>query len=131
VLKIEYYPAKLFSDDHKEGSAGPDEDRKTEERLERQFNKVALVTLWVEPDSHQIVKYVFENIGMDFLPGRSMVRVEDVAATMEMGQPFAGVWLPRHIDGHGGVTLANGTYDVRYGVDYSEYREATTKATIR
>jgi hypothetical protein len=136
VLKIEYYPAKLFADDHKEGDhkegpAEPDEDRKTEQRLERQFNKVALVTIWVEPDSHQIVKYVFENIGMDFLPGRSMVRVEDVAATMEMGQPFAGVWLPRHIDGHGGVTLANGTFDVRYVVDYSEYREATTKARIR
>jgi hypothetical protein len=131
VLKIEYYPAKLFTDDHKEGSAGTDEDRKTEQRLQRQFNKVALVTIWVEPDSHQIVKYVFENVGMDFLPGRSMVRVEDVAATMEMGQPFAGVWLPRHIDGHGGVTLANGTFDVRYVVDYREYREATTKATIR
>ena len=92
---------------------------------------MALVTLWIEPDSHQIVKYVFENIGMDFLPGRSMVRVDDVAATMEMGQPFPGVWLPRHIDGHGGVTLANGTYEVRYVVDYRDYREATTKATIR
>ena len=130
VLKIEYYPARLFTDDN-ERSTDSDTDRQTEQRLERQFNKVALVTLWVEPDAHQIVKYVFENIGMDFLPGRSMVRVDDVAATMEMGQPFAGVWLPRHIDGHGGVTLANGTYDVRYGVDYREYREATTKATIR
>ncbi len=136
VLKIEYYPARLFSDDKRESEKGEarkedDEDSKTEQRLERQFNKVALVTLWVEPDSHQIVKYVFENIGMDFLPGRSMVRVDDIAATMEMGQPFAGVWLPRHIDGHGGVTFANGTYEVRYVVDYREYREATTKATIR
>ena len=136
VLKIEYYPARLFSDDKRESEEGEarkedDEDSKTEQRLERQFNKVALVTLWVEPDSHQIVKYVFENIGMDFLPGRSMVRVDDIAATMEMGQPFAGVWLPRHIDGHGGVTFANGTYEVRYVVDYREYREATTKAIIR
>jgi len=132
VLKIEYYPAQLFTDDHDDQQpAKPDAERKTEQRLERQFNKVALVTLWVEPDAHQIVKYVFENIGMDFLPGRSMVRVDDVAATMEMGQPFAGVWLPRHIDGHGGVTLANGTYDVRYAIDYREYREASTKATIR
>ena len=114
-----------------EGDSEESEDRKTEERLERQFNKVALVTLWVEPDSHQIVKYVFENIGMDFLPGRSFVRLDDVAATMEMGQPFAGVWLPRHIDGHGGITLANGTYEVRYVVDYRDYREATTKAKIR
>ena len=131
VLRIEYYPSRLFADRDNESAAGPDEDRKTDQRLERQFNKVALVTLWVEPDSHQIVKYIFENLGMDFLPGRSLVRLDDVAATMEMGQPFAGVWLPRHIEGHGGVTLANGTYDVRYVVDYRDYREATTKATIR
>ncbi len=145
VLKIEYYPARLFSEDKKpdgdesERDQGDrekseqerSEERKMEQRLERQFNKVALVTLWVEPDSHQIVKYVFENIGMDFLPGRSLVRLDDVAATMEMGQPFTGVWLPRHIDGHGAVTLANGTYEVRYAVDYRDYREATTKAKIR
>jgi len=129
VLKIEYYPAKLFTDDEKKDE--PNEDHKTEQRLEHQFNKVALVTLWVEPEAHQIVKYVFENIGMNFLPGRSVIRVDDIAATMEMGQPFAGVWLPRHIDGHGGITLANGTYEVRYVVDYRDYREATTKATIR
>jgi len=129
VLKIEYYPARLFADD--ENKSEPDDDHKTEQRLEQQFNKVALVTLWVEPEAHQIVKYVFENIGMNFLPGRSVIRVDDIAATMEMGQPFAGVWLPRHIDGHGGITLANGTYQVRYVVDYRDYREATTKATIR
>jgi len=140
VLKIEYYPAKLFAGevDDPDGKARSDKTRdatsgddKTEQRLEQQFNKVALVTLWVEPDSHQIVKYVFENIGFDFLPGRSMVRVDDVSATMEMAQPFADVWLPRHIDGNGDITLANGTYGVRYVVDYRDYREATTKATIR
>ena len=131
MLKIEYYPARLFAEVDKDRREVDVEDRTSDQRLERQFNKVAMVTLWIEPDSHQIVKYVFENIGMDFLPGRSMVRVDDVAAMMEMSQPFPGVWLPRHIDGQGGVTLANGTYEVRYVVDYRDYREATTKATIR
>jgi hypothetical protein len=129
VLKIEYYPARLYSDDGKRPV--DDEDRQTDERLNRQFNKVALVTIWVEPGSHQIVRYVFENIGMDFLPGRSFVRIDDVRATMEMGQPFPGIWLPRRIDGSGAATLANGTYQVRYAVDYHDYREATTRATIR
>jgi hypothetical protein len=141
VFKIEYYPTRLFSDDRpKEGGAEEGDKRASpekkaendiERRLERQFNKVAMVTLWVEPDAHQIVKYVFENIGMDFLPARWFVRVDDVAATMEMGQAFPGVWLPRHIDGQGKATLANGTYTVQYRVDYRDYREATTKATIR
>jgi hypothetical protein len=130
VLKIEYYPAQLFSDD-KKSPDGSRKERETEQRLERQFNKVALVTLWIEPDTHQIVKYVFENVGFDFLPARSLVRLEDLRATMEMGQPFAGVWLPRRIDMHGAVTLANGTFDVLYGVNYYDYREATTKAKVR
>ncbi len=141
VLKIEYYPTRLFSDDKPketpaESERSPDASEKKkdddiERRLERQFNKVAMVTLWVEPEGHQIVKYVFENIGMDFLPARWFVRVDDVEATMEMGQAFPGVWLPRHIDGSGKATLANGTYTVQYRVDYRDYSEATTKATIR
>jgi hypothetical protein len=130
VLKIEYYPAQLYAADGEAGTK-PDEESAAERRLNRQFNKVALVTLWIEPESHQIVRYVFENIGMDFLPGRSFVRVDDVQATMEMGQPFAGVWLPRRIEGGGAVTLANGTFELHYAVDYRDYREATTKATIR
>ncbi len=130
VLKIEYYPTKLFAGD-KTRTEPDDAERKTEARLDRQFNKVALVTLWIEPATHQIVKYVFDNVGFDFLPGRSLVRVDDVHASMEMGQPFAGVWLPRGITGHGGVTLANGTYEVRYSIAYRDYREAEVKARVR
>ena len=25
--------------------------------------------MWIEPDAHQIVKYTFDNIDFDFLPG--------------------------------------------------------------
>ena len=41
-----------------------------EQRIERQMNKTALVTLWVDPVEHQIVKYTFDNVWMDFLPAR-------------------------------------------------------------
>jgi hypothetical protein len=140
VLKIEYYPSKLYTrDDEKRAAdkrAGDDSGADESEaeigaRLNRQFNKVALVTLWVEPDTHQIVKYVFDNVGFDFLPGRFLARVEDVHASMEMSQPFAGVWLPKGIAGRGGVTLANGTYEVRYAISYHDYREAEVKAKVR
>lgn len=145
VLKIEYYPTKLYSDD-KDGTASPEPDapdrrsrsddekareRELEQRLDRQFNKVALVTLWIEPTAHQIVKYEFQNIGLDFMPGRSLVRVDDVMASMEMGQPFPGVWLPRRIDGTGAVTLASGTFALQFDIEYSDYREAATGARIR
>jgi hypothetical protein len=133
VLRIEYYPTRLFADDDQTGDRAtqPDEDDEQEKRLERQMNKVALITLWVEPQAHQIVKYTFDNVDFDFLPGRSLVRIDEITATMEMGQAFAGVWLPRSIRAHGAVTFANGTYDVRYQVAYENYREAEVKARIR
>jgi hypothetical protein len=133
VLRIEYYPSRLYADDdtaENERSGGRRRDDE-EARFERQMNKVALVTLWVEPDAHQIVKYTFDNVGFEFLPGRSFVRVEDVRASMQMGQPFPGVWLPRGIDGYGAFTLANGTYEVKYDLEYSNYRLADVKVRLR
>ena len=137
TLRIEYYPAKLFSDEKKDkpDPNKPDkekqEDKRFEETLEKMMNKVSLVTIWVEPKSYQIVKYTFDNVGFEFLPGRSVVRLEDVRASMQMGQPFPGVWLPRAIDGHGAFTLANGTYDVKYDLEYSNYRLADVRVRLR
>ena len=34
------------------------------------MNKVALITLWVEPSTHQIVKYTFDNVDFEFPAGR-------------------------------------------------------------
>lgn len=133
VLRIEYYPQRLFADDESAPDAGRSDRKEQDEeaRVERQMNKVALVTLWVEPGSHQIVKYTFENVGFDFLPGRSVVRVEDVRASMQMGEPFPGVWLPRAIDGHAAFTLANGTYAIKYDLAYLNYRQADVKVKLR
>ena len=41
----------------------------SEQDIERKMNKTALVTLWIDPAEHQIVKYTFDNVWMDFLPG--------------------------------------------------------------
>jgi hypothetical protein len=129
VLRIEYYPSKLFAGEN--DGASTEKPDPTEERLSRQMNKVALVTLWIEPAEHQIVQYRFDNVGLDFLPGRSMVRVNGFGATMKMGQPFAGIWLPQGIDASGGFTLANGTYDAHYKVTYLNYRIADVQVKIR
>ncbi|HEY6359648.1 MAG TPA: hypothetical protein VIX63_01020, partial [Vicinamibacterales bacterium] len=94
VLRIEHYPTKLFS----EGPTRP--NRRLRERdadLQEKMNKVSLVTLWVDPAEHQILQYEFRNIDMDFLPGRAFARVDGLEASMRMGQPFPGVWLPRTI----------------------------------
>lgn len=123
VLRIEYYPTRLYTDDK-----DADED---EARMTRQMNKVALVTLWVDPEALQIVKYVFENVDFGFLPGRWLVRVDEARASMTMGQPVDGVWLPVRIEAQVGMSLASGPFSLEYDRRFFDYRRAETSARVR
>jgi len=136
VLRVEYYPERLF--DHEQqteaerrrrGERNREEDQ--EAAFERMMNKVSLVTLWIDPASHQIVKYTFENVNLDFLPGAWLVRVTDLNASMTMSQPFPDVWLPRAIEFNFGIMLAMGPFDGRYEIEYFDYREATASGRIK
>ncbi len=153
VLRIEYYPTRMFNDDDekdkdkdkdkadkKEAAASSnrgrdqkarDRERETEQRIERQMNKTALVTLWVDPVEHQIVKYTFDNVWMDFLPAGWLVKVDDIRASMTMGQPFPGVWLPREMNIHAGVTMAMGSLEAAYARRFDDYKQADIKSLIR
>jgi hypothetical protein len=167
VLKIDYLPAKLFTDDHdesedqeirkQEAEAKPkdakdakddktrqkekkpdtrspkqqDKEKKLEEDIERKMNKSSQVTLWVDPVSHQIVKYTFDNVWMDFLPGGWIVKVDDLRASMQMGQPFPGVWLPHNLNIHAGVSLALGPLELSYKREFSNYRKADVTSKVR
>ncbi|MCC7124988.1 MAG: hypothetical protein IT178_09075 [Acidobacteria bacterium] len=128
VLRIEYYPTELF----REGRTRPGRDvRRRDADVEERMNKVSLITLWVEPARHQILQYTFDDIDMDFLPGRAFARVDDVKATMRMGQPFADVWLPRDVEMRFAMSLATGRIDARYRVDYHDYRQADVTYKVR
>jgi hypothetical protein len=147
VLRIEHYPTKLFTDEdenehreHADHATERGDDRKTKRgkdeededaAIERRMNKVALITLWVDPDSAQIIRYTFDNVGLDFLPGRWLVRVSELKASMEMGLPFPDVWLPRRIQFRAAVTLATGTYPATFDVEYRDYRLADVKTKIK
>ena len=124
VLRIEYYPARLYEDKGK-----PPSDP-TGARMQRSFNKVAVITLWIEPAERQILQYEFQNIDFDFLPGRSMARIDQISASMRMGEAFTGVWLPEAITMRFGMTLAIGTVAARYDVGYHDYKEAVTGARL-
>ncbi len=131
VLRIEYYPTRLFSDNPAERQNAArrrrdDGDQALDDRIQRLMDKTSLVTLWVEPESVQILKYTFDNVGLDFLPGSWLVEVDDVRASMEMSQPFPEVWLPESIDMRVSLQLAIGAFDVNYRVDYRNYRLAET-----
>lgn len=139
VLRIEYYPTNLFSD-RREGRESQEGQKGREGRQKRDgedalfnklMNKVALVTLWIEPASHQIVKYTYDNVALDFLPGQWLAHVDDVRASMTMGQPFPDVWLPRALEMNAAVTFAIGTVDLRVALDYHDYRQADASIRIR
>src|SRR5436189_67292 len=72
VLRIEYYPERMFSGTDRrrrgDGNEASAKDRARDAEFQRLMNKVALVTLWIEPKAHQILKYTFDNVGFDFLP---------------------------------------------------------------
>ena len=139
VLRIEYYPTRMFNDNDdderrdrkREPRRENRREREIEQRIERQMNKTALVTLWVDPAEHQIVKYTFDNVWMDFLPGGWLVKVDDIKASMTMGQPFPGVWLPREMNIHAGVTLASGPLEAAYARRFSDYKQADVATKIR
>ena len=148
VLKIEYYPARLFSSDadrnrgRVQRGERVDKDRQMSAAIETAANKVSMVTLWVEPKTNQIVKYIFDNVNLDFLPGASFVRLNDVKATMQMGQPFLGtpsssanpvpdVWLPTNINMYISMMVAIGQFDLRVATDYTDYKLAETSSRIK
>ena len=137
VLRVEYYPTKLYEGRQGgrdgQGRRGGDTDSKQkrqEAEFRRVMNKVALVTLWIEPASHQIVKYTFDNINFDFLPGQWLVHVDSAKASMTMSQPFPSVWLPRGLEVNVGLTLATGEVSFRSTVSYHDYREATVTSKV-
>lgn len=146
VLRIEYYPTRLFADDdeeprrrraetRREADAGKrpnrDDDTDADERIEQALNKVTLVTLWVDPTVHQVVRYTFDNVDFNFLPGRSLVRLDAAQATMTMSQPFPDVWLPESLTVSGGITLATGSYRAEYARRFREYRQADVQVRFR
>ena len=129
TLKIEYYPeAGLFKD----GRSKPDKRvRDKEDKIESKMNKASMVTLWIDPKTHQILQYTFADLDWDFFPGRALVRVGDVQATMEMGQAFPNIWLPKSIEMRVEMTMAVGTVDGTYRVDYLNYKEAAVTYKIK
>jgi hypothetical protein len=144
VVKVEYFPHRLFEDDEEDQKRAREEKAKRNEQrakegkkpekeisIELKMNKVARITLWVDEERAMILRYVFENVDFDFLPAQWLVRVEDVRAEMSMAQPFPNIWLPKDMTMRFGMTLANGTYSMRYGLSFYDYRMGDVKSRIR
>ena len=73
------------------------------------------------------------HLPVDFLPGSWLLHIDELNATMTMGQPFPDVWLPQSVQFLFQMSLALGPIDAQYVVDYYDYRQAgvTTRVKIR
>jgi hypothetical protein len=132
TLRIEYYPARLFNRPQRWTGHEPSaKDRARSAEMERLLNKTSLVTLWIEPKANQIIKYTFNNVAFDFLPASWLFHVNDVNATMTMGQPFPDIWLPKGVDVAVAMTVAVGQFNLNYGLQYHDYRRADVSSNIR
>ena len=139
VLKIEYYPKQLFHDENPkkprcdQRSAGSKctKEEEFDQDIEAKMNKVSLVTLWVDPVEKQIRKFEFRFQDLDFLPGHSIIRFEGARSTMEMGEPFANVWLPSSIGMRFRLGSAAGPLEAKYEVKYRDYRLPETSGRVR
>lgn len=116
VVRIEYYPTEDF-------------DHAKDERINRGFDKTSVVTFWIDPEVHQIVKHTLDTPGLDFLPFRWLARVDDLEMSAEMA-PIGGVWLPARITLAGRVTTARGELRATLTREFFEYREAETGAAL-
>ena len=105
-------------------------EKDLEAAIERKMNKTSQVTLWVDPATHQIVKYTFDNVWLDFLPAGWLVRIDDLRANMQMFQPFPDVWLPKNMTIHAGVTIALGSMELQYTRGFSNYRKADVASRV-
>lgn len=144
VLRIEYYPQKLFSEDRREarraerGDAGKRTDGGPRDPSEKSFdtelmrlmNTSSRVTLWILPETHQIVKYTFDDLGWNFFPGQWLAQMDGVTASMTMGEMFPGVWLPRGLEMQVGLLMAFGNVQMRYTLQYDNYRQADVQSKI-
>ena len=132
VLRVEYYPERLFGersrDDTECGRAAVFAVPGAHEAL----NKTALVTLWIDPEEHRIVRFAFDDAGFDFLPLRWLIRLDDLSASMTMGRPLDDdVWLPERIEASGVMTMASGSATVTYSRTFTDWRRARTGGRLR
>ena len=134
VVCIEYYPTNLFGghkDARKQEGKARSKDDEMERKIEHDLNKVALVTLWIDPAEYQVVRYKFDNVDFGFLPARWLVRLDTITASMTMARVLDGVWLPREMNMQAGLTLASGSYGFRYGREFYDHKKAETAARVR
>jgi hypothetical protein len=127
AVVVEYYPRPNRSKDEKP----KDRWEREGERIEEQFYKTSRVTMWIAPEEHQILRITFDNVGLDFLPFRWIVRMDELSASMTMHKPLGDVWLPREMRASGNIVTASATLSARYSRVFTDYAKTDVRVKLR
>lgn len=125
AVVVEYYPMMRGDEDRRRKTDKRDDD------LDTLFEKTFLVTMLIAPEEHQILRITFDNVGLDFIPARWLVRINDVKASMVMDKPVEGVWLPREISAYGSVSTATMDLSIQYSRKFFAYARSDVKVKLR
>ena len=115
ALLVEYYPRM---------SDGKNGNNTKNDHINGLFEKTYLVTMLISPDDHQILKITFDNVGLEFLPVRWIVRMNDIKASMVMDKTKIGIWLPREISAYGSISTAGADLSISYSREFYEYAKS-------
>ena len=94
------------------------------------FEKTFLVTMLISPEEYQILKITFDNVGLEFLPLRSLARMNDIKASMIMDKPKGDIWLPREISAYGSASTANMDLSINYSREFHSYAKSDVKVKL-
>jgi len=95
------------------------------------FEKSFLVTMLINPEEHQILQITFDNVGLEFLPARWLVKMNDIKASMVIDKQKEDVWLPREITACGSVSTAATDLSINYSREFYEYAKSIVDTKIR
>jgi hypothetical protein len=119
VLAIDYCPK--INKDHKP---------EIKSNIANALEKSILVTMLIIPEEHQIVQMTFDNVSLDFLPVRWLMRLNDIKAYLIMDKPLGDVWLPREVSVNGSLSTANMDLAMKYSQKFFSYRKTDVKVKL-
>ena len=131
ALVVEYYPQMNNEDKSNKGSKRNTKDKKGKNDLDGLFEKSILVTMLISPEEYQILKITFDNVGLEFLPVRWLVRMNDLKASMIMDKPKGDIWLPREVSLYGSISTADMDLSINYSLEFHSYEKSDVKVKLR
>ena len=121
AVVVEYYPQM---------NDGDKRNKKDKNDFGGLFEKSFLITMLISPEEYQILKITFDNVGLEFLPFRWLIRMNDIKASMVMDKPKGEIWLPREISAYGSVSTAGMDLSVNYSREFHSYAKSDVRVKL-